>query len=184
MHPADVTDLVDEEIVELQRQIDNRHDLAVRDLSRTSDTEVRIRFAAAAHRSETVPMPSGLILPGAGGVAMQPLIKVPILGVRDQADFILRVRCDGWDARPPEIDLLDKSGHELVTWPNDTTGHGIVSGHPDYTRPFFCRPGTREFHSHPVHADDPWDTYREGMPLYGIILGLLGDLTHRWVMRG
>jgi hypothetical protein len=98
-------------------------------------------------------------------------------------DLILRTRCDDWDGRPPEIDLLDANRAELTEWPKDTTGRGIVHNHPDYTRPFFCRPGTREYHTHPVHKDDPWDKHREGATLAGIIVGLLDDLANRWTMR-
>jgi hypothetical protein len=180
VHPQDVADLVNEEVVELQQQLDDHHDLRVRELARPHATEIMITFGAKAYASQVVSQ--GLIVPGAGGFQQQ-AHRVPILGQTVERDLILRVRCDNWDGDAAEFDLLDAGEAQLADWPKDTTGRGIVHNHPDYARPFFCRPGTREYHSHPVHKDDPWDKHREGATLAGITVGLLNDLANRWTMR-
>ena len=60
-------------------------------------------------------------------------------------------------------------------------GQGIVHGHRDYGRPFFCRPGTHEFHSHTQHADEPWDLHRPTRTLDQIAIDLLVDLQRRFI---
>ena len=42
-------------------------------------------------------------------------------------------------------------------WPK---GPGIVERHYATGKPFVCRPGVREFHSHIQHGDQPWDKFR------------------------
>lgn len=36
----------------------------------------------------------------------------------------------------------------------------IVHSHPDTNRPFFCVPGTRQYHDHPQHSGDSWLLHR------------------------
>lgn len=111
---------------------------------------------------------------------------VPIIGTLSTEEFILRLDCSDWDSQAPTAELLDGDGNPLPSerWPHDKGGRGIVQGHPDFgDRKFFCREGTREFHTHPQHEDHPWDRDREGITLHGIVLGLLHDLKHRWALR-
>jgi hypothetical protein len=175
MHPDDVAALVADEFGDLERALQARGDPSVGAARLVEATLITVELSTRAYESETVG--SGLLLPG----GMQTARRVPILGTR-RRDLMLVVRCDGWDGRPPEFDLRLRDGATLEQWPKGTTNGGIAIGHPNYRRPFFCRPGTREFHTHPVHADDPWDKYREGYSLSGITLGLLEDLANRWVM--
>lgn len=36
----------------------------------------------------------------------------------------------------------------------------LVHSHPDTNRPFFCVPGTRQYHDHPQHSGDSWLLHR------------------------
>lgn len=182
MHPLDVADLLDDEMRELQRQVGDRDDLRIRQITRPEPIEIRVQFGAKAYASELVSLPDALVVAGAGGAQVQAR-WVPLLGASSARELVLRARCADWDGQPPEIDLLDASGEELVDWPRDSTGQGIVHNHPEYSRPFFCRPGTCEYHTHPVHRDDPWDKHREGLTIAGILIPLLHDLVHRWTLR-
>lgn len=182
MHPADVSDLLTEEVAELQTQLGNRGDLQVRAVDRAGPAEVRVTVCVSTRKSETVTVQSRLVGPD-GNQLLARQMRVPLLGATTTRDLVLRVKCDDWDGQPPEIDLLETDGSAVQVWPLDSGGQGIVHNHPDYSRPFFCRPGTREYHSHPAHADDPWDKHREGMTLPGLVINILNDLTYRWTMQ-
>ena len=174
MHPGDVAPLVREAADELRARTDARPELGVAGVELSEDLVLCVRFETAT--SEAV---EGVQL--AGGT-----LSVPIIGTRRREEFILELNCADWDSQPPTAELLDATGVPLPNerWPEDRSGRGIVLGHPLYgARKFFCRPGTREFHTHPQHEDNPWDRHRESMTLDGIVLGLLRDLTHRWTIR-
>ena len=47
-------------------------------------------------------------------------------------------------------------------------------------RKFFCRYGTREFHTHPQHADQPWDAFRPLHRLEQIVIELMRDMRGRF----
>jgi hypothetical protein len=175
VHPDDVAALVADEFGNLQQQIAARADPSVGAIRRAGSTLITVEVSARAYESEMVP--TGLVLPGGAQTAR----RIPILG-RQRRDLVLVIDCANWDGTPPEFDLRHRNGDPLAEWPKGTTNGGIARGHPFYGRPFFCRPGTREYHSHPVHADDPWDKYREGTTLAGIVMGLLDDLANRWMM--
>jgi len=129
-------------------------------------------------------MPSQLLGPGGGGVQFD--VSVPDLGARPVTrEVILKMGCDDFDGQPPTAELLRDDASPLPPdeWPRDLADQGIVRGHQIYgDRPFFCRPGLREFHTHPQHEDEPWDRYREALPLSQIALGLLVDLRKRWML--
>jgi hypothetical protein len=179
MHPEEVAELVTLEFGDLERRLAERGDSRVHLVELRSPTLIAIEFAARMYQSELVGQ--GLVTPGEGGF-VQPAIRVPILGAVQETQLLLLASCENWDGDPPEFDLRRPDGSELDDWPKDPTGLGIVRGHPKYDRPFFCRPGTREFHSHPVHEDDPWDKYREAYTLDAMIASLLDDLLDRWTM--
>lgn len=183
MHPHDVAQHLAHSVRELRDAVAAQADSVVEDVS-LNGTELRVQFAAAALRSEVVP--SGLVVAVAPGVMQQRSMNIPILGTRRRETSILALGCDDWDTQPPTATLLLADGTPLPTerWPRDPKGEGIVIGHPDFgPRPFFCRPGLREFHTHPQHEDEPWDRYREGMTLAGIVLGVVRDLSDRWTLR-
>jgi hypothetical protein len=180
MHPEEVAALVAVEFGDLRGRLQERSDGRIRRVDLPAPTLITVEFSARVYASELVAVP-GVLLPAAGGF-QQPARRVPILGAVEETPLTLVVSCDGWDGRPPECDLRRPDGSEPQDWPKGTTNGGIAHGHPSYPRPFFCRPGTREFHTHPVHEDEPWDKYREGYTLDGIVGGLLEDLINRWTM--
>jgi hypothetical protein len=174
VHPADVALLVAASVEELRERLEAQPGLAVRAVELTDDVDLSIRFEIATSEGA----------PGLAGMAAGP--AVPIIGTRRTEEFILHLDCGDWDSQPPTAELRDDQDTLLSNdrWPHDRRERGIVQGHPLYgDRKFFCRPGIREFHTHPQHEDQPWDAIREGMTLHGIVLGLLYDLTHRWTFR-
>ena len=182
MHPDDVAELVGAEFADFQRAL-AASDLPVGVAALVAPTRIEIEFTAQQQESELVPQ--GLIVPGAGvGEFQQAAVRVPLLGRSRPRELVLAVGCDNWDGAPPEAELLlpDRARLADNEWPQDSVNRGIAFGHPEYDRKFFCRPGFREYHTHPVHRNDPWDQHREGLSLTGILLGLLEDLAHRWTM--
>lgn len=92
---------------------------------------------------------------------------------------------NGYDSLPPTAELLlpDRSPLPPSDWPKSIGGQGIVHDSKDYGRPFFCRRGLREYHSHSQHEDDPWDAYREHLALHQIVMELLRDMRDTWIGR-
>jgi hypothetical protein len=83
----------------------------------------------------------------------------------------VRARCDGWNGQPPSIEWLDGDGVRLASIPHAPGGQLNNSPHPHTGRPFVCMAGVREYHTHPSHACDSWDSYknRPGYDLGGVI---------------
>ncbi len=145
-----------------------------------------LRTRVAGETMQTHAVPRGVAVAVAPGMLQQATMNIPILGTRQRETRVLMMDCEDWDSQPPTatLELADGSALPRERWPRDPDGQGIVADHPLFgDRPFFCRPGTREFHSHPQHEDHPWDLYREGTTLSAIVLGLIVDLTTRWTMR-
>jgi hypothetical protein len=184
MHPADVAAYIDDSVVELRERAASRTDLGVLEIG-LQDTELSVTFQTSTSESTAQKFGVGRPTPGdlAGIVGG---IEVPIIGTSRRERFMLKMDLTDWDSQPPTAILCDEHGNLLpnARWPHAHGSRGIVEGHPKYgQRKFFCRPGTREFHSHPQHEDTPWDRIREGMPLYSIVIDLLFNLTHRWTFR-
>ena len=98
----------------------------------------------------------------------------PILDVIfNHASAPLRVQldCKGWDDQPPSIRLLSIEGAPLRTVPNDGRSIFNPGPHPTTGLPFICMRGSREYHTHYSHTNDPWDNYRgqSGTDLLGIL---------------
>lgn len=183
MHPDDVAELVAAEFADFERAL-TESDLPVSRATLVTPTRIEIDFTAQQQESELVGQ--GLILPGGGlGQFQQAAVRVPLVGRSRPRELLLAAGCDNWDGAPPEAELLlpDRTPLPGNEWPQDSVNRGIAFGHPNYKRKFFCRPGFREYHTHPVHKNDPWDLHREGLSLAGILLGLLEDLAHRWTME-
>lgn len=173
MHPDHVAALVADQVNELEAALGGL-ELPVQSVELRESTVLLIRFTSRTTESITG-------LSGIPGVA-----EVPMLGTMTEEEFVLQLNCDDFDSQPPEALLLDADGSPLPPerWPHDKKGMGIVQGHPLYPdRKFFCRPGTREFHTHPQHEDQPWDEIREGRSIDKIALGILQDLRDRWTIR-
>lgn len=104
--------------------------------------------------------------------------QFPTLDVSFLATRILRVRltCDHWNEIPPAAELLNADGTPMI----ERLPGGVfnASAHPSTGKPFICMRGFREYHTHPSHVADVWDTYRDqdGMNLPG----LLDQLSRAW----
>jgi hypothetical protein len=182
VHPDDCAELVAHSVEELRSRA-ARLGLPVEEIALEDSFRLYVRMRIK--RRESLPA----IGPLGGPIALSDgkwVTQVPLLGrptLEQQA--IVFFDCFGWDSQPPTAELLDETRAPLPPerWPRDLVGGGIVFGHPDFPgRPFFCRPLLREYHTHPEHADNPWDRYREGTALHGIVLGLLGALRERWIL--
>jgi hypothetical protein len=58
----------------------------------------------------------------------------------------------------------------------------FVGGHPETGRVFLCKPGAREYHSHPEHSGDDWLLYRgRGFGTLGALCDLIWRTTTRLV---
>lgn len=183
MHPQDVAQHLSASVQALRDAVAAQRDSPIEDI-RLDGVSLRTRFAVETLQSQ--PVPRGLAVPVAPGMVQQATMNVPILGTRQRETRVLMMDCEDWDSQPPTatLELADGSPLPRERWPRDPDGQGIVADHPLFgDRPFFCRPGLREFHSHPQHEDHPWDLYREGTTLSAIVLGLIVDLTTRWTMR-
>jgi hypothetical protein len=184
LHPDDVADRVDDELEVLRERIAQDPSLRAREPERTARFEFRVPFTKASYQAAFA-----MAVPIAGSplVGWPPQqLKRPVLvrGARTERELVLRCVCDDYDSQPITAELLLPSGDPLPDgeWPK-ALGPGrelVIRGHEDYDRPFFCRRGLREFHSHPQHADQPWDRYREAVRIYHIVPELLTYLQTRW----
>lgn len=181
MHPADVAELVAGEVEDLRERLQGHKDLRVKDVRLEAETQLFVDFTKRDRNYENAAIPSKLLAPQ--GIPIQLACQVPILGSpSNDRELTLHLNCAGFDGQPPAANLLLPDGTPLPPdqWPAAQGPGGIVNGHPLFDRPFFCRAGLREYHSHPQHQDDPWDRYREGTSIPDLVLALLFDLTHRW----
>ncbi|MEA2372639.1 MAG: hypothetical protein QOH12_3033 [Solirubrobacteraceae bacterium] len=182
MHPADVAELVAAEVTLLRERLAAAPQLGVTGVV-LSGLDLDIGFGKDERPRIQGQVPSQL--QGPGGQALSFVYEVPDLGRKERRALMLRLNCDDFDARPPTAELLLPDGNPLPAeqWPSDLSRQGVVHGHPDYPRPFFCRRGLHEYHTHPQHEDNPWDRHREALSLHHLVLELLGDLQTRWTLR-
>lgn len=182
MHPEDVTELVATEVTRLRERVATAPQLRVADVA-LSGFSVDVRFEKEERPRIQGHVPSRL--QGPGGQGIQLVYEVPDLGRTERRALVLHLDCADFDGQPPTAELRLPNGTPLPgeQWPSDLSRQGVVHGHPDYPRPFFCRRGLREYHTHPQHEDDPWDRHREALSLHQLVLELLGDLQTRWTLR-
>jgi hypothetical protein len=186
MHPEHVAAFVREE-VEILRARAADSELPIADIALEHDAELFVTVEMVRRPSLPTRNPDGTIPLGAGVLNAGVLYEnVPDLS--KPAEHLTRILyCDltDFDSQPPTAELLaaDRSPLPFIDWPSDLKNGGIVDGHKDWPRPWFCRPGFREYHTHPEHEDRPWDEIRgDGAPLHGLVLGLVADLTDRFVL--
>lgn len=107
---------------------------------------------------------------------------IPILGQRRTSLIAAALDCSNYDTDPPSFTFVTNwdATEELPfeAWPK---GPGMVDRHYQTGKPFLCRAGTREFHSHIQHLDEPWDRYRGRRRLRDLLLGLAHDLQNKQV---
>lgn len=78
----------------------------------------------------------------------------------DKPHLRLRFHCDDWNTLPPSIEVLAPDGEPLTVAPGRRTSVFNHSAHPDTGKPFICMRGSREYHTHPSHKNDPWEALR------------------------
>lgn len=167
MHPDDVADLVATDAAEVQARLAAEPGLGTTSFTLEDRFELFIGFEVVLRHGAATPM----------GV-------VPLLGTAHHEQRFLHLDCSDWDGQPPLVDLLqaDRTPLPPEHWPSDPQQQGIVAGHPLYgDRKFFCRPGTREFHTHPQHSDNPWDLYRPTRKLDQLAIDLMRDIRDRFI---
>ena len=78
-------------------------------------------------------------------------------------DAIIRLDGRHYDAEPFRVAVVDPSGDlvERAAWP----GSLFHSVHPVLGRGFVCIRATFEYHCHPSHLGERWDTYRYALRL-------------------
>ena len=185
MHPADVADYVAVSVGQLRDRLQRYPKLEAGEPALDAHT-LRIPFVKLERALVGGQLPSGLVVPGSEDAVFTRPVQVIDLGqppVRRQ--LILQMDLADFDSQPPTAELVlpDLTPLPRGEWPRALGNQGVVDGHPDYDRPFFCRRGLREYHSHAQHEDDPWDRYREELSLDSIVLELLVDLRDRWIGR-
>jgi hypothetical protein len=78
----------------------------------------------------------------------------------DGARLRLRLVCNDWNERPPSVVFIDAQGQVLSSIVRDPAGVFNNSAHPSTGKPFICMKGVREYHTHPSHTGDAWETVR------------------------
>ena len=91
----------------------------------------------------------------------------------------LKFNCSDWNELPPEISLHNSDGTLLTTPLTNPTGVFHPSPHPLTNRLFICMRGTREYHTHPSHVGDPWDSLRDQSSY--TIGGILTQIWNAWL---
>lgn len=141
--------LVDPEVThrKLERELElwREHEAAYRErgwvLLRQDGTEIDVGFLARL---------------GLAGV------QVPVMTACVRLDYT------DYDLKPPSVEFIDAFTGDysvpavpaVVPTPEGPRNL-LVASHPDTGRPFFCVPGTREYHEHPQHSGDSWLLHRD-----------------------
>jgi hypothetical protein len=122
--------------------------------------------------------------------------RLPIGPLNDLVATPLAVRIgyENYDVWAPSIRVIDPITRRWLGVPRlraldfgnaDPSGNPLdlfVDGHPETGRVFLCKPGVREYHSHPEHSGDDWLLYRgRGFGTLGQLCEVLWRLTARAV---
>ena len=182
MHPDDVAERVAEEVELLRARLAASPELRAGEPQLRGPFELFVPFRARRYRRAYLVNVPTRVSCGKCGTLLRPVVARadPI-----ERDLLLVCDCSGYDAQPITAELRLADGSPLDRWPHGSPleAPAIIYGHPDYDRPFVCRRGLREFHTHPQHEDNPWDRHRESIRIHDIIPELLGDLQRRWVFE-
>lgn len=90
----------------------------------------------------------------------------------------LRLLCENWNDVPPAISLHNADGDFLLTLPVNPTGVFNAGPHPSTQRPFICMRGAQEYHTHPSHVGDPWESLKTSSSY--TLGGILTQLWNAW----
>lgn len=109
-------------------------------------------------------------------------VSYPILDFEFQTEgrtpLRLRLNCQNWNTQPPSIDLLDSAGAYLQKLPGGMSPVFNPSAHERTARPFVCMRGSLEYHTHPNHLTDRWESLRTSDNY--TLGGILTQLWHAW----
>lgn len=72
----------------------------------------------------------------------------------DGQQYLVRLRCDGYDARAPSFQFVNPSDPDEVgpQWWPQMAGVGCARG--ERGEVVYCTPGIREYHEHPSHRGE------------------------------
>lgn len=181
MHPRDVAEHVQASVAAVSERLACRPELGVAAVDLEDDTDLFVRFTSTVW---SLGMAQARHVDDRGRVMVTNTVGVD-LSARQRVERVLHFGLDDYDSQPPTANLLDAGRRPLPfpSWPKEQGVAGVVPEHPEFRRPFFCRPGLREYHRHFQHEDDPWDRHREGLALHETVIGLLDDFRMRWALR-
>jgi hypothetical protein len=91
----------------------------------------------------------------------------------------LRLTCDNWNESPPSITLHSIDGSLLPAPPVSPTGVFHPAPHPTVNRLFICMRGSLEYHTHPSHVADPWESLRDHSSY--TLGGILTQVWNAWL---
>ena len=90
----------------------------------------------------------------------------------------LRLNCEDWNDLPPAISLHAADGALLTTPMTNPTNVFHPGPHPTTQQLFICMRGSREYHTHPSHLGDPWESIK-GHSSY-TLGGILTQIWNAW----
>jgi hypothetical protein len=94
----------------------------------------------------------------------------------------LRMIATDWNDMPPSFELLTPDGSYLPPVVSKLLPGGVLNNtpHRNTKRPFICMIGSKEYHTHENHLNDPWDNYRnkDGISLVYI----LSQIWNAWLL--
>ena len=96
----------------------------------------------------------------------------------ERTTFRLRLLCKSWNDLPPAVSLHAADGTLLATLPANPTGVFNPHLHPATQRPFICMRGVLEYHTHPSHISDPWESLKNSSSY--TLGGILTKLWNAW----
>lgn len=183
MHPDDVAEYVAGQVEILKEQTSARTDLHVRAIDLENRVHLYVAFDKLERRSVTGVAEASVLAPGGSPVGIS-FTGIDLSRPTTRRPLVAHFDCTDFDGDPPTLELLtaDRTLLAFDQWPKDLAGGGIVANHPIFKRPFICRRGLREFHTHPEHEDQPWDRFRESLTLPQVALELLEDLQRKWTL--
>lgn len=183
MHPDDVAEYVAGQVAILNEQAAARTDLGVDSIDLENRVHLYVAFEKLERVSVTAVTRAAVVAPGDVPVGIN-FTGIDLSRPATRRPLVAHFDCTNFDGDPPTLELLTAERTLLAfdQWPKDLAGGGIVANHPIFKRPFICRRGLREFHTHPEHEDQPWDLFRESLTLPRLVLELLEDLQSKWTL--
>ena len=96
-----------------------------------------------------------------------------------QTPLRVTFRCDNWNDLPPSIRLENPDGTPLQNLKPNPTGVFHAGPHNLTNLPCVCMRGSREYHTHPSHVTDLWETVRGGSSY--TIGGIMTQVWNAWL---